>query len=200
MMDTLLPLPTPVLSTTSPITRVGTAFTAIRVEGGLFPAEFLQRVAKQDAPGQSDPEYGVPPGRTLRDEIGRYWTIAEALWREYRRDRERTDLSATRTGIDRWLTRLLRDVLGYTDLALGPDLSSADRTFPICHRANGGAVPLLLTTHTFDLDRADKMFGDEGRRRAPHAAMQEYLNAELRTCGELLPMATACVCCEITLH
>ena len=178
MMDTLLPLPTPVLSTTSPITRVETAFTAIRVEGGLFPAEFLQRVAKQDAPGQSDPEYGVPPGRTLRDEIGRYWTIAEALWREYKRDRERTDISATRTGIDRWLTRLLRDVLGYTDLALGPDLSSADRTFPIRHRANGGAVPLLLTTHTFDLDRSDKTFGDEGRRRAPHAAMQEYLNAE----------------------
>ena len=67
--------------------RVETAFTAIRIEGGLFPAEFLQRVANSKAPGQSPEEYAVPPGRNLRDEIGRYWTIAEALWREYRRDR-----------------------------------------------------------------------------------------------------------------
>ena len=39
-------------------------------------------------------------------------------------------------------------------------------------------MPLLLTTLTHDLDRSDKVFGDDGRRRAPHAAMQEYLNAE----------------------
>ena len=178
MMDALLPLPIPLVPTISPIAKVETTFTAIRVEGGLFPAEFLQRVAKQDAPGQSDPDYGVPPGRTLRDEIGRYWTIAEALWREYKRDRERTDISATRTGIDRWLTRLLRDVLGYADLALSPEPSLADRTFPIRYRAHGGAVPLLLTTPAHELDRSDKAFGDDGRRRAPHAAMQEYLNAD----------------------
>ena len=69
------------------------------MEGGLFPADFLQRMAKQDAPGQSDAEYGVPPGRTLRDEIGRYWTIAEAMWREYKRDRERTGVAAVVFGI-----------------------------------------------------------------------------------------------------
>ncbi len=178
MMDALLPLPIPVLPTAGPIAKVETTFTAIRVEGGLFPAEFLQRVAKQDAPGQSDPEYGVPPGRTLRDEIGRYWTIAEALWREYQRDRERTDISTTRTGIDRWLTRLLRDVLGYADLSLSPEPSLSDRTFPIRYRAHSGAVPLLLTTHAHELDRSDKAFGDDGRRRAPHATMQEYLNAD----------------------
>ena len=96
---------------------VETAFTALRIEGGLFPAEFLQRVAALGAPGQTAEDYGLPPGRTLRDEIGRYWTIAEALWKDYRQNRPRADVPAARTGIDRWLIRLLRDVFGYTDIA-----------------------------------------------------------------------------------
>jgi hypothetical protein len=178
MMDADLPLPSPAARAARPGFTIETSFTAIRVEGGLFPAEFLQRVAKQDAAGQADAAYDVPPGRSLRDEIGRYWTIAEALWGEYRRDRLREDLPASRTGVERWLVRLLREVLGYTDLAPCPEPQVADRGFPIRHRAHGGAVPLLLTTHAYALDRSDRAFGDDGRRRAPHAAMQEYLNAD----------------------
>jgi hypothetical protein len=189
MMDALTPLPT-TKSATSPIPKIETAFTAIRVEGGLFPAEFLQRVAKQDAPGQSDPEYGIPPGRTLRDEIGRYWTIAEAMWREYKRDRQRTDISASRTGIDRWLNRLLRDVLGYTDLGLSPEPSPGDRTFPIHHRALGGAVPLLLTTHTFDLDRSDVM---KVAAVHPTPPCRNSSTPSLHTCGGSLQMAIVSV-------
>jgi hypothetical protein len=179
-MNALLPLSSPAAQASSSA-KVETAFSAIRVEGGLFPAEFLQRIAKQEAPGQADADYGVPPGRTLRDEIGRYWTITEALWREYKRDRERSDVPAIRTGIERWLLRLLRDVLGYSDIGISPEPKIGDRSFPIRHRAHDGAVPVLLTTHTYDIDRSDRSFGDEGRRRAPHAAMQEYLNAEPAT-------------------
>ena len=160
-------------------TPVETAFTAIRVEGGLFPAEFLQRVAALTAPGQAAEDYGLPPGRTLRDEIGRYWTIAEALWKEYRQNRPRADLPAERTGIERWLVRLLRDVFGHADIAAAPARAVVgDRTFPITHRVHGGAVPLLVTVADRDLDRSHPAFGEEGRRRAPHATVQEYLNAD----------------------
>ncbi len=160
--------------------RIETTFTALRIEGGLFPAEFLQRIAVLAAPGQSNPEeYAVPPGRSIRDEIGRYWTIAEALWRDYQRDRPRTDLDKTRTGVERWLFRFVRDVLGYTDLTRVPSSTQiGDRRFPLTHRAHNGAVPLILTVADFDLDRSYPTFGDDGRRRAPHAAMQEFLNAE----------------------
>jgi hypothetical protein len=159
--------------------RVESAFTAIRIEGGLFPAEFLQAVAAERAAGQSAADYGVPPGRTLRDEIGRYWTIAEAMWREYRRDRLRADLGPDRTGVQRWLLRLLRDVLGYVDAAkVSGAVYVGERPFPVTHHANGGALPMLLTVASHDLDRAHGEFADEGRRRAPHAGMQEYLNAD----------------------
>lgn len=177
-MNALLPLGLPVQRAAATAGTMETAFTAIRVEGGLFPAEFLQRVAKPDPAQQLDAGYGVRPGRTLRDEIGRYWTIAEALWREYKRDRDRSDLPAERVAIERWLTRLLRDVLGYSDLTKVAAAQVGERGFPIRHRAHDGAVPLVLTTHAHDLDRSHSIFGDEGRRRAPHAAMQEYLNAE----------------------
>ena len=178
LMNALLPLGLPAQRATPTTGTMETAFTAIRVEGGLFPAEFLQRVAKPDSAQKLDASYGVPPGRTLRDEIGRYWTIADALWREYKRDRERSDLPAERVAIERWLTRLLRDVLGYADLTKVSAAQVGERGFPIRHRAQDGAVPLLLTTQAHDLDRSHSFFGDEGRRRAPHAAMQEYLNAE----------------------
>lgn len=177
-MNALLPLGLPAQRANATVGTIETAFTAIRVEGGLFPAEFLQRVAKPDPAQKLDAGYGVPPGRTLRDEIGRYWTIAEALWREYKRDRDRSDLPTERVAIERWLTRLLRDVLGYADLTKVAAAQVGERGFPIRHRAHDGAVPLLLTTHAHDLDRSHSIFGDEGRRRAPHAAMQEYLNAE----------------------
>jgi len=158
---------------------VETTFTAIRIEGGLYPAEFLQRIAALAAPGQSAADYGLPPGRSLRDEIGRYWTIAEALWKDYRQNRLRADIRAERTGVERWLARLLRECFGYADIT--PAAARAvvgDRSFPLTHRVHGDAVPLLLTVADHELDRSNPAFGEEVRRRAPYATVQEYLNAE----------------------
>jgi len=158
---------------------IETAFTGLRIEGGILPPEFLQRIAALDAPGQSSADYAIPPGRTVRDEIGRYWTIAEALWKDYRQNRSRSDIPADRAGIERWLLRLLRDVFGYNDLiACTARAVIGDRSFPITHRAHGGALPLLLTVADRDLDRSHPTFGEVGRRRAPHAVVQEYLNAD----------------------
>ena len=36
-------------------------------------------------------------------------------------------------------------------------------------------VPLLLTVADRELDRSHAAFGEEGRRRAPHATVQEHL-------------------------
>ena len=156
-----------------------TVFTAIRIEGGLLPPEFLQHIAALEGTGQSSADYGIPPGRTVRDEIGRFWTIAEALWKDYRQNRSRADVPVQRTGVERWLLRLLRDVLGYSDIAAAmTSIAIGERRFPITHRAFAGSVPLLLTTADRDLDRSHANFGDEGRRRAPDAALQQFLNAD----------------------
>jgi hypothetical protein len=153
-------------------------FVALRLEGGILPAEFLRKVAALEARQQTAADYGLPKGLSLKDEIGRAWRIASAEWNEFRDRRQREDIDPKVVGVDGWLTTLLAHVLGYADLKRGSQVRVGERSFAISHSAAGGAVPLVLTTEAHDLDRGDPAFGDEGRRRSPHALVQEYLNAE----------------------
>jgi hypothetical protein len=59
------------------------AFEALAIEGGLLSPEWLARVAALEAGGQSEADYGVPKGLQLRDEIGRFWRIAQAYWADF---------------------------------------------------------------------------------------------------------------------
>ena len=111
----------------------------------------------------------------------RYWRIANDLYANYSERRARRDLRARRVGVDEWLVPLLRSLLGYDDLTATESVTLGDRTFKLTHRACADAVPLLLLTRDFNLDKADPRFGYEGRRLAPHGLMQEYLNAEDRS-------------------
>ena len=156
--------------------RKGFSFTAIRIEGGILPPEFLTVIAAQAAKYQSGVDYGLTKSLTLKDELARYWRIANDLYTNYAERRERTDLNPTMVGLHDWLVTLLKEVLGFSDLLPARSVADGDRTFPITHQAFGGAVPVLLTTREFELDGADPRFGEEGRRRAPHGLVQELLN------------------------
>ena len=63
-------------------TRQDLGFVALKIEGGILPAEFLQKVVALEAKGQSGKDYKLPKGTTIKDEIGRAWRIASAEWRE----------------------------------------------------------------------------------------------------------------------
>jgi hypothetical protein len=157
--------------------RNGHAFTAISVRGGILPAQFLSRVAALKASQQTGPDYGLSKSLNLKDEIARYWRIANDLFSAYQERRLRKDLDSVKVGADEWLVLLLRDVFGYKDLSRAAPIEQGERRFPITHHAFDGAVPLVLTTADVDLDRADARFGDDGRKRAAHNLMQELLNA-----------------------
>ena len=158
--------------------RRNRGFTALRVEGGILPPEFLQSVAALEAPHQSGAEYGLSRSLALKEELARYWRIAGDLHRGYAERRNRRDLRGFRVGVEEWLAPLLRRLLGYHDLAPCGSTVLEERTFRLTHRALGGAVPMLLVTHDFDLDKFDKRLGEDGRRQAAHGTLQEYLNAE----------------------
>ena len=161
-----------------PRARNGVGFTALKVEGGILPPEFLTEVAALEAPRQSGADYGLSKSLSIKEEIARYWRIGNDLYGQYAERRPRRDLKASHVAVDDWLVPLLRTLLGYDDLAAAESVELEDRVFRLSHRACGGAVPLLLVTHDFDLDRADPRLGGNGRRLAPHGLMQEYLNAE----------------------
>ena len=153
-------------------------FTALRIEGGILPPEFLQAIAALKAPRQVSADYGLSKSLALKEELARFWRIANDLYARYSERRVRHDLRARQVGVDEWLVPLLRTILGYDDLASASSVTLGDRVFKLTHRACGEAVPLVLTTRDFNLDKADPVFGYEGRRQAPHGLMHEYLNAE----------------------
>lgn len=161
-----------------PRTRSNPGFTALKIEGGLLPPEFLQTVAALEAPQQAGADYGLSKSLILKEELARYWRIANDFYARYVERRARHDLTARQVGVDEWLVPLLRALLGYEDLTTAPSVALGDQVFPLTHRAWGAAVPLLLVTRECALDKADVQFGTEGRRQAPHGLMQAYLNAE----------------------
>ena len=114
----------------------------------------------------------------IKEELARYWRIASDLYSAYAERYPREDLSPQRVGVSEWLAPLLSSVFNYHDLQKAGRITLAEREFRLTHHACRTSVPLLLVTRHFDLDRAHRRFGHEGRRQAPHDMMQEFLNAE----------------------
>ena len=60
------------------------AFEALAIEGGLLSPEWLSKVAQLQAGTQAEADYRIHKGLNLRDEIGRYWRIAQAHWADFK--------------------------------------------------------------------------------------------------------------------
>lgn len=158
--------------------RTEHGFVALRLEGGILPAEFFQKVAALTAKKQKNADYRLAKGLNIRDEIGRAWRIAVAEWQEYQEHRIRTGVDQNEIGIKRWLTSLFKQVLGFEDLTASDRIYHAERSFPINYRSENGIVPMVFATADYQLDKGHVLFGEDGRKRSPHGLLQEYLNAD----------------------
>ena len=154
------------------------AFTALRIEGGLLAPDFLDKIAHLGATGQSEADYDIPRGLKLRDEIGRYWKIAQNLWNDFESARGRTDLDAHKLTVQDFLEPLCRQVLGMADLKAVGQITLDDRGFPIGYAALDGRLPTVFAAHNRELDKPSSKHGDGTRRRSPFLLAQEYLNAD----------------------
>ncbi|TAK32493.1 MAG: SAM-dependent DNA methyltransferase, partial [Myxococcaceae bacterium] len=151
------------------------AFEALSIEGSLLSPEWLGRLAQLDAGQQSESDYRVPRGLNLRDEIGRYWRIAQAHWRDLETGRARgADPAALAV---RFVTALLGDVLGFASLVASAPVEREGRVFPIGRVALGGRVPVVIAPAALGLDTPSALFGEGGRRRSAFGLVQEFLNA-----------------------
>jgi len=186
----------------TPMTRtIHREFDSLRIEGGIFPGEFLNAVRELKLKGQGSTDYGLHRTLKLRDEISRYWRIAKAEWEVFNEARQRQDTDRTALAVERFLVPLLQHVFAFTDLqpCRNPRYLG-ERRFPLTHEAGFveqdladssfalgenvsrearriAHIPLVLTSPDFSLDKSHPAFGDEGRRRSPQGLLQEYLNA-----------------------
>lgn len=151
-------------------------FDAIHIEGGLLPAEWLGNIAALKAAHQSPADYGIPKGLNLRDELGRYWRIAQAHWSEFDTTRSRADNPHALT--TRFVQALLREVFGATDLQLqaAPQVIS-ERQYPVAAIAREGRLPLVVAAAGQRLDERDRRYGDSNRQRSAFGLLQDWLNA-----------------------
>lgn len=151
------------------------AFEALTIEGGLLSPEWLSRVAQLSAGHQSEADYRVPKGLNLRDELGRYWRMAQAHWHDF--VSARTSNADARATAERFITALLRDTFGFGTLAPVALVVISERRYPIGHAALGQKVPVVIAPAGFGLDTLALDFGDGTRRRSAFGLAQEFLNA-----------------------
>lgn len=155
---------------------VALEFDAIHIEGGLLPAEWLGTIAALKAAHQSPADYGIPKGLNLRDEVGRYWRIAQAHWSEFAQNRDQAE--DPHALASRFVQALMRDVFGAHDLQLHTaPVEFNERLYPITATARAGRLPLVIAAAHQRLDERDRRFGDSGRQRSAFGLLQDYLNA-----------------------
>ena len=152
------------------------SFQAIELKGSLLPGSLLEQVARLQAPLQKEADYDLAKGERLREQIDAAWVRLKEIWEEYRDLRARAAQSTAGLHLAQ---RLLKEVLGWTDLQPCNGWQHGESHYPITHRAFEGSVPLILRGLSADqLDKGSSAFGQEGRRRSPHSCLQECLNAD----------------------
>lgn len=157
------------------------AFEALSIEGGLLSPEWLAKVAQLEAPHQAAADYGIEKGLQVRDEIGRYWRMAEPKWRDF--VAARASGADPRVAATAFVTELLSKVFGFGTLKQVGTVTFGERPYPIGWSALDGKVPVVIAgplpadQKDSALDQLSADFGDETRRRTPFGLCQEFLNA-----------------------
>lgn len=150
----------------------------LKLEGGLFLPDQLEKAALGTANHQTEADYHTPTGLKLKDEYSRAFQIACAQWKHFAPNLEREDAdAATRTHA--FIEELLRDAFGYTQLATISGLTVYERTYPINLLA-ARTLPIVVAPHTLALDEADPRFavlGSGSKKKSAFQLAQECLNA-----------------------
>jgi hypothetical protein len=148
------------------------AFDTLTIEGALIAPAMLARIAEQKAGGQVDSDYNIPKGRTLRDEVARYFRIGQALFKGLSASAA-PSAAATR----RFVEALLRDVFGFGDISRAGVHTLGERLYPVTLEARGSRVPVVVVPPSDELDAPSLHLPSEGRRRSAASALQDWLNA-----------------------
>ncbi|MGO9062086.1 MAG: restriction endonuclease, partial [Candidatus Binataceae bacterium] len=135
----------------------------------------LARVAAQQAEGQTEPDYKIPKGLTLWDEIARYFRIGQALFAELN-----ASSTPSMAKTIAFVEALFRDVFGFADMVRVGTRSVNDRLFAVTLEGLSGRAPVVVVAPSDSLDRASDDLPTDGRRRSAASALQDWLNAQER--------------------
>lgn len=156
--------------------RQSNPFTTIRTEGGILPANFLQRVTEgnRDLDGIKGADYHLLPEERFNEVITRSWTRLLSAWETFSKAMGKlpeSDLGTTITR-ERWLLPLFQE-LGYGRLQTSKSFEIDGKSYPISHMWKN--CPIHIVSFRLDLDK--RTAGTAGASRTtPHGLLQEFLN------------------------
>ncbi len=149
------------------------AHSSIVVEGGLFPSDFMERIAVGEVGGQRASDFGLSRNQRLTNEILSAFSDANLYWGSFQRRLARSSVSKTTLTRQDWTEKLM-EVLGYETLnreRIEP--LDGTQSYNIYARVGEGesASPFHIVSIEQPLDSRPSR-----NRRSPHATVQEYLN------------------------
>ena len=150
----------------------------LQLEGGLFVPDQLEKATAGELDFQKVDDYEVLPGLKLGEEISRFFQVAQAQWAAFQTRRLRADVEPLGATED-FVQSLLGHSFGYGPLERVGNVDVGDRGYPVGFMARG-RVPVVVTSHTQELDAPDPRFAVTGtgtRRKSPFQLAQEFLNA-----------------------
>lgn len=152
------------------------AFRAVHTEGGLLPADLLQRIAAGDRAldGLDPAAYHVDTRERLNEAIARSWSRLIDAWRIFEEARAALPADDAASGVtrERWLQVVFAE-LGYGRLVQRPAVEVDGRSFAVFSEWND--IPIHLVGAGVGLDaRAHGVRGAAGQ--SPHSLVQELLN------------------------
>jgi len=151
---------------------------SLRLEGGLFLPDQLEKAALGNANHQTEADYHTPKGLKLKDDYSRAFQIACAQWKLFSTGLDRKDNDAATVTVS-FVQELLRDTLGYHNLVAQDGITVGDRHYPITLLA-GSSLPVVVAPHYLGLDEPDVRFaivGSGSRKKSAFQLAQEFLNA-----------------------
>jgi hypothetical protein len=150
-------------------------FTTVRIEGSIFTADILEKIAQEEIKGQVPADFGFKKGIKVKDEIASAWADAQAQWRIFKHRQERVDRDKSGASETRqsWMIPFLR-FLGYDVQYSSRAELVNNQTYAISHHDPGlKGFPIHIMGFN---DSLDKKRQEGGPRMSPHGLVQEYLN------------------------
>lgn len=148
------------------------SFVAITIEGGLFPADFLDKLAAapEELKGQQPADFGVNIG-CLSGPIQSAFSDARTYWQALQHRLARAKESPTTLTRDAFVLPLLES-LDYTLEYQRAAVQAGGASYALSHRAGlaEDAPPIHVVGHNQALDERG------GAQRSPHALLQNLLN------------------------
>ncbi|MBP2447002.1 Eco57I restriction-modification methylase domain-containing protein [Rhizobium leguminosarum] len=153
--------------------------SAISIEGGLISPAQVALVAATTPDQKAAQDYGCPKGTSLRDEITRYFRIAQAHWQGFARIENPNSVQAAE-----FIRSFLQQGFGFDKLTGPHRHHHEEHDYRITFEAKDGRVPIVVAAPLRDADAFTKSLPELGdgnggtiARRSPVVLLQDWLNA-----------------------